>query len=539
MDINKKIATVALIISLFFIPLKSNSQSINLGKNLEIHLNILNEISGIYVDSIALDSLLWDASNFILNRLDPYSLLIPADDSESIEMMTRGSYGGIGAIIRKEGDNILIAEVYEGSAAAKGGIIDGDQIISLDGEVVAPLSVEECSAKMRGRPGTTLKVSIKKLRSGDTLQLNIVREKIHIPDLLYWGVVADSVGYIKSRSFTAGGAKEIREAFKAIKESGKCKRVVLDLRDNGGGLLSEAVELLSIFLPEKSLVVSSKGRLKEDNREWFTSSAPIDTLTPMVVLINSGSASSSEIVAGALQDLDRATIVGTRSFGKGLVQSIRDVGYGNNIKITTAKYYTPSGRCVQSIDYSNRNEDGSVGYIPDSLKKAFKTLIKGRVVYDGGGIEPDSTVTPKEYSLPVVHLAYTNLLYQYSLEYSAKRESIGSIEQFELSHAEYQEFVQWAAKQKFDHRSRLLVEYDKVIQIATKEPRFQPLLAQLRSLREKILQTKEETLLELKNEIQPLLEVEIVNRYYYQRGAAQHSLKSDKELKVAMEMKID
>ncbi|MFA5712671.1 MAG: S41 family peptidase [Bacteroidales bacterium] len=538
MRLQKKLATHSLTLTLLLTPLLSFAQSLELGKSLEVQLNILKEVSTLYVDSVSLESLLWDASNYMLNRLDPYTVLIRENDSESLEMMTRGSYGGIGAIIRKKGENILIAEVYEGSAAAKVGIIDGDQIIALDGEPVAPLSVEECSAKMRGGPGTNLRVTLKRLRGGDTLSLNIVREKIHIPDLLYWGMVADSVGYIKSRSFTSGGVKEIREALQKLVEEESCKRVVLDLRDNGGGLLSEAVEMLSLFLPQRSLVVSSKGRAKEDNMNFYTTTPPVDTLIPLVVLVNSASASSSEIVAGALQDLDRATIIGSRTFGKGLVQSIRDVGYGNNIKITTARYYTPAGRSLQAIDYSHREEDGSVGSIPDSLKSAFKTLRRGRVVYDGGGIEPDSTVLAKEYSRPVIGLAYSNLLHQYSIEYSSKVDTIAPVAQFELSNANYLEFVEWASKQQFDHRSRVLVEYDKLIELASMEGGSSQLLSQLKSLRSTITLSKKETLIKLKDEIKPLLEMEIINRYYFQRGAVQYSLKEDRELKVAMEINL-
>ena len=536
----KRILTVLTAFALyaFASPVSAQSQNFKIGKNLDIQMNVLREIAMLYVDSVDVDSLVTQNTINMLASLDPYTVLIPDEDRESLELLTTGSYGGIGAIIRKNGENVLIAEVYENSPAAKAGLIDGDQIIGIDSVKVAPLPIDECSAKMRGPSGTEVSFTIKKLRSGDTIAINIKREKIHIPDVVFYGMVEDSVGYIRITGFTMGGAQDVRKALLHLKENPALKRVVLDLRGNGGGILDEAVEIVSLFVPRNTLVVSSKGKVKQADINYYTASEPVDLEIPLVVMVNSASASSSEIVAGALQDLDRATILGTRTFGKGLVQSIRDVGYNNRIKITTAKYYTPSGRCVQAIDYSQRNEDGSVGHIPDSLMKPFKTLVKGRTVYDGGGIMPDVEVLPQEYSRPVVSLVYSELMHEYSIEYSRGHETIEEPSSFSLTDQEYDQFVEWAAKKEFDHRTASEVELDKLKVVAGKEETDLNVEKELENLVSLLGRSKSQMLSERKGEIKPLLEEEIVNRYYYQRGRAEIMLRNDIQFERAKEVEV-
>jgi len=536
----KRILTVLTAFALyaFASPVSAQSQNFKIGKNLDIQMNVLREIAMLYVDSVDVDSLVTQNTINMLASLDPYTVLIPDEDRESLELLTTGSYGGIGAIIRKNGENVLIAEVYENSPAAKAGLIDGDQIIGIDSVKVAPLPIDECSAKMRGPSGTEVSFTIKKLRSGDTIAINIKREKIHIPDVVFYGMVEDSVGYIRITGFTMGGAQDVRKALLHLKENPALKRVVLDLRGNGGGILDEAVEIVSLFVPRNTLVVSSKGKVKQADINYYTASEPVDLEIPLVVMVNSASASSSEIVAGALQDLDRATILGTRTFGKGLVQSIRDVGYNNRIKITTAKYYTPSGRCVQAIDYSQRNEDGSVGHIPDSLMKPFKTLVKGRTVYDGGGIMPDVEVLPQEYSRPVVSLVYSELMHEYSIEYSRGHETIEKPSSFSLTDQEYDQFVEWAAKKEFDHRTASEVELDKLKVVAGKEETDLNVEKELENLVSLLGRSKSQMLVERKGEIKPLLEEEIVNRYYYQRGRAEIMLRNDIQFERAKEVEV-
>ncbi len=531
----KKILTVAATSFMLFLSINSGaqSQSFKVGKSLEVQMNVLKEINMLYVDKVDLDSLLLEATKAMLEFLDPYTVFIPDEERESLELLTTGSYGGIGAIIRKDGNNVLISEVHENTPAAKAGLHDGDLIIAIDGVSVAPLRVDECSAKMKGVAGTDVLFTIKKLRGGDTTDLKVTREKVHFPDVLYSGMLSDSVGYISLTGFTLGGAKDVKKALLELKRNPALKRLILDIRGNGGGLLDEAVEIVSLFVPKNTLVVYSKGKLKQAQFEYSTTEEPVDTLLPLVVLVNSGSASSSEIVAGALQDLDRATIIGTRTFGKGLVQSIRDVGYNNKIKITTAKYYTPSGRCVQAIDYSQRNEDGSVGYIPDSLTMPFKTLLKGRTVYDGGGVTPDIKIDPPYYSRPTVALIYAQILHEYSILYFRDHDSIAAPSKFELTNQEYEQFVNWASQKEFDHRTATEVEFDKFVAMAKRESLYD-LMSKETTLVDKIVKmSKSDVLKTGMEEIKPLLEEEIVNRYYFQGGRVQSILRNDFQVKQA------
>ncbi len=531
---------LTLLLLVVLAPISSGAQSKNfkVGKSLEVQLNVLRELSYLYVDSIDADKLIMRATESMLESLDPYTVIIPEEDRESLEMLTTGSYGGIGALIRKTGDLILISEIYESSPAAKSGLLAGDIIMEIDGVSVVSMKVEECSAKMKGAPGTTVKFKIKRVRGDEITDISVMREKIHFQDVAYSGMLSDSVGYIRLTGFTLGGAAQVKKALIELKKSTSLKRLILDLRGNGGGLLDEAVDIVSLFVPKGTKVVSSLGRFKMADIDYYTKEDPVDTQIPLVVLVNSSSASSSEIVAGALQDLDRATIAGTRTFGKGLVQSIRDVGYNNRIKLTTAKYYTPSGRCVQAIDYSTRNEDGSVGSIPDSLIREFKTLKRGRSVFDGGGIVPDTIITPQQLSRPALALIYGDILHEFSIEYLKKRLSIDKPSLFSLSDNEYEEFVKWAALKEFDHRTSTEVEFDKLMLIAMREALYGEMKKEMEELAKRVKIPKEEVLRRGKGEIKPLLEEEIVNRYYYQRGRIESMLRNDTQVHKAATMML-
>ena len=363
----------------------ASAQSSNflLGKWTETHAAILKELSESYVDSLPVDEIERKGIDAMLAGLDPYTVFIPAEENEDLQMMIQKAYGGIGAVIYKPDvdGNVIINEPYAGSPASKYGLSCGDEILSIDGETVHGLTSQQCSDKMKGDPGTSVNFSVKKVHSGDTVDVKVVRERIRIPDIEFAGMIDDTTGYILQTGFTEGVGGEMRTAVGELLGQGM-KTLVLDLRGNGGGLLDEAAEIVSIFLPKGSLVVTARGKEKSSNYTVTTTKAPLDPELEVIVLVDSGTASASEIVSGALQDTDRATIMGQRTFGKGLVQSIINLPYGGELKLTTAKYYTPSGRCVQAIDYSHRNEDGSVGHIPDSLTHEFKTA-HGRTVRDG------------------------------------------------------------------------------------------------------------------------------------------------------------
>ena len=362
-------AGIAALIFISAISSSAQSKDFKLGKWTEIHNSIIRELNKSYVDSLPVDRIMRAGVDAMLEALDPYTIYIPEEENEDLQMMLSKTYGGIGAIIHKKKDeNVIINEPYFGSPAYKNGLQWGDEILEIDSVPTKGLETKESSDRMKDKPGTTVVFKVKKVRSNDTLDIPIIRERIHFPDIEYAGMLDDTTGYILQSGFTENVSGELKEEFMKLKSLGM-KRLVLDLRGNGGGLMSEAINIVSLFVPKGSLVVSSKGNDERSLKEFRTVSEPVDTLIPLIVMIDSGSASSSEIVTGALQDLDRATVMGKRSYGKGLVQSIRPLPYNGQMKITTAKYYTPSGRCVQAIDYAHRSEDGSVGHIPDSLTK--------------------------------------------------------------------------------------------------------------------------------------------------------------------------
>ncbi len=469
----------------------------------------------------------------MLDELDPYTVYVPEEENEDFEMMISKTYGGIGAVIHKTvGGNVVINEPYAGSPAVLAGLQCGDEIMEIDGEPVTDLTASESSEKMKGKPGTTVTFKVKKVRTGEILEVPIVRQRIHLPDLEYVGMLDDTTGYILQTSFTENVSNEIRNAYFSLKEQGMT-RLILDLRGNGGGLMDEATKIVSLFVPTGSLVVSAKGADPASFREYKTTTAPVDTEIPLIVLVDSGSASSSEIVSGALQDLDRATIMGRRTFGKGLVQTIRPIAYNGQLKITTAKYYTPSGRCVQAIDYSRRNEDGSVGYIPDSLTHEFTTL-HGRKVRDGGGITPDVELTAPKYSRLVYSLVYSGIIDQFVLEYVRHHDSIAPVDEFSMSDEDWEEFVEFAKGQEFDYRSSAETIFDSMKSELEKDGLADALKDRLDALQEGIKMDKETFIRMKKDEIIPFVEEEIAVRYYYQEAGVKIRIRYDDQLREAL-----
>ena len=516
----------------------AQSKSFTLGKWVELHNAILKELNRSYVDSLEVGRIERAGVDAMLGALDPYTVYVPEEEQENFQMMISNAYGGVGAIIykpEKDGD-VIINEPYEDSPSAKAGLRCGDRIEAIDGVSTHGLDSGESSERMRGKPGTTVTLRVRKLRggpswkAGDVLDVPVVRERIVLPSVEYVGMVDDTTGYILMTKFTDGVSQGIRDGYHTLKKQGM-KRLVIDLRGNGGGLLGEAVNIVSLFVPKGSVVVTAKGRAEGSGAVYTTTSDPVDTKIPLVVLVDSGSASASEIVSGALQDYDRATIIGTRTYGKGLVQSIRPLPYDGQLKVTTAKYYTPSGRCVQAIDYSHRNEDGSVGHIPDSLTHEFRTA-GGRTVRDGGGITPDHIVKARSYSRLTYSLVLNGIVDQYSMKYVREHESIPAVDDFHFT--EYDDFIAFASDKEFDYRSSARALFDEMKKTLSEDGLTEALQGELSAL-EKSLDMDKETFLRLKkDEIIPFIEEEIVVRYYFQRAGIRVRLRYDEQLHEAL-----
>lgn len=530
----KRIISIAAMLALT-LAAGAQSKNFKLGKWTEIQNSILKELHTSYVDSLPLDRIERAGIDAMLSELDPYTVFVPEEENEDLQMMINKSYGGIGAVIFKPdvNGNVIINEPYAGSPARKYGLSCGDEILTIDGESVIGLTSAQASEKMRGEPGTPVTFLVKKLRSGENVEVKVMREKIKLPDVEYAGMLDETTGYILQTGFTEGVAKEVREAVVRLKKEGM-KKLVLDLRGNGGGILGEAADIVSIFVPRGSVVVTAKGKDSRSNYTVKTTHEPVDTKLPVVVLVDSGSASASEIVSGALQDLDRATIMGHRTYGKGLVQSIRNLPYGSELKVTTAKYYTPSGRCVQAIDYSRRNEDGSVGHIPDSLTHEFTTA-HGRIVRDGGGVTPDVELDREKYSRLTYSLVLNGIAEQYALEFVRKHESIPEVQDFHLSDEDFEDFIAFAKGKEFDYRSSAKALFDQMRKELAEDGLEETMSGQLDALARSLDIEKEEFLRLKKDEIVPFIEEEIVVRYYFQEAGVRLRTRYDKQLHQALE----
>ncbi|MBR1487695.1 MAG: S41 family peptidase [Bacteroidales bacterium] len=525
-----------LIIGLLGVTLAAGAQSprFKLGKWTEIQTAILQELNRSYVDSLPIDRIERRGIDAMLQNLDPYTVYIPAEENEDLQMLIHKTYGGIGAVIYKPDVQgpVVINEPYANSPAQKNGLVCGDEILAIDGQTVVGLTSQQCSEKMRGDPGTQVVFHVKKLRTGEEKDITVTRERIKINDIEYAGMLDGGVGYISQNGFTDGVGADFRQKVTELKKQGM-KTLVLDLRGNGGGLMNEAAEIVSVLVPKGSLVVSAKGKEQGSSYALRTTREPVDTKIPVIVLVDSGSASASEIVAGALQDMDRATIMGERTYGKGLVQSIRSLPYGGELKVTTAKYYTPSGRCVQAIDYAQRREDGSVASIPDSLTREFKTA-HGRIVRDGGGITPDVKLDFHEYSRLTYSLVTYGILEQYALEFVRGHETIPAVEDFHLSDADYEDFIAFAKDKEFDYRSSALTYFDRAKQELKLDGLEEAVKPQLEALEKSLNMEKEEFLRLKKAEIIPFIEEEIVVRYYFQEAGVKIRIRYDDTLRQAL-----
>jgi carboxyl-terminal processing protease len=526
------ILTMVAVVCFGFISLRD--KEFEIVKNLDIFCSLFNELDRFYVDDTKPDKLIKSAIDGMLASLDPYTTYIPEEDMQDFTFMTTGEYGGIGALIRKGGDFAMVAEPYENFPAQLAGLKAGDTLLTINGVSTKGKNISEVSELLKGTPNTSLKVSFSRIGSKGVMEKTLTRQKITIPNVPYYGFVGDKIGYIRLAGFTKDAGKEAREALMKLKESG-AKSVILDIRGNPGGLLIESVNISNLFIARNHEVVSTRGKVKQWDNVYKTMTDAADTTIPLVVLVNRGSASASEIVAGALQDLDRAVIIGQRTFGKGLVQTTRPLSYNSQLKVTTAKYYIPSGRCIQAVDYSHRNEDGSVGYIPDSLIREFTTE-NGRKVFDGGGITPDIAIEPAQLSNIAISLFNKNLIFDYATTFAAGNSSVSNVNSLKLSDEEYKRFLGFLKGKIYDYTTESDDQLDELIKVAKQEKYFTEAQGEFEALKSKLAHDKEKDLQTFSAEIKSLLYEEIASRYFFQKGRIIASLDEDPELAKAVEV---
>ncbi len=515
----------------------NNERYFEIAKNLDIFATLFKEVNAHYVDEVNPNQLIESGIDAMLSTLDPYTNYIPEDDIENFRTLSTGQYGGIGAQTGRFENRVFVTMVFEGYPAHQAGLKIGDEVIEIDGIDIRPKTKEEVSKLMKGQLNTEVILTVQRYGSNTPIKLPMQRGKIKIDNVPYYGMVTDDIGYLKLTDFTLNAGKEVKEAVEGLKESG-AKKIIVDLRGNPGGLLIEAVNISNIFVPKGVEIVSTRGKVSQNNGQYRALNSPIDVEIPLAVLINSGSASASEIVAGSLQDLDRAVLVGQRSFGKGLVQTTRPLSYNSQLKVTTAKYYIPSGRSIQALDYSNRRPDGSVGKIPDSLKVAYKTR-NGRTVYDGGGIAPDIEVTNRDLPQVAFAIIRKGLLFEYASKYAHAHESITSAKDFELSDKEYDQFAQWVSTKDYDYTTRVEREMDDLVASAKREKYYDRISKQLDALNTSIESNKKQDLYLHKEEIKILLQEEIVSRYYLEDGAIEVSFSEDHVIQEATKVLND
>ena len=531
---NGIIVAIVLITVAFFSFKSGDDRNFQIAKNLDIFNSIVKELDMFYVDTIDPNKTIREGIDNMLYSLDPYTVYYPENDQDELEMMVKGSYGGIGSLIRynPKSKYTVIAEPYEGMPAAESGLKAGDLLLEIDGKDLKGNS--DVSTLLRGQVGTSFKLKVQRPGVKEPPEFNIVRRSIQMPTIPYYGVMDGQVGYINLSSFSGNPSKDFKKAFLDLKKQG-ITSLVIDLRNNGGGLLDQAVEIVNMFVPRGKTIVTTKGKIKQASNTYKTLREPLDTDIPIAVLVNSGTASSSEILSGSLQDLDRAVIVGNRTYGKGLVQVPRSLPYGGNLKITTSKYYIPSGRCVQAIDYAHRNEDGSVARIPDSLTTVFHTAA-GREVRDGGGVSPDIEVKQERLPNILFYLVRDNLIFDYATDYCLKHPAIASAKEFELTDADYEEFKNKVkgADFKYDQQSEKILNTLK--EAAEFEGYMKDASDEFKALENKLKHNLDRDLDYFSKDIKKMIAEEIIKRYYYQEGAIIQQLKDDKDLDEAVKV---
>lgn len=524
---------IVMIVGAGFYSFTRDERNFEVAKSLDIYHTLFRELNMFYVDEVNPNKLVKTSIDEMLESLDPYTTFISEDEMEDFRFMTTGEYAGIGALISKQKDKIIIAEPYEGFPAQKFGLKAGDILIEVEGKPTKDMNTEDVSNLLKGPANKPVKIKYERYGQKKPIEVDVVREKIHIDAVPYYGMIDNTTAYIRLSNFTVNCSNEVKKAFLELKKNNP-HSLILDLRGNPGGLLMEAVEIVNFFVPKGSEIVSTRGKVTQWDKVYKAASNPIDTTIKIAVLTNSGSASASEIVAGAIQDHDRGIIVGTRTFGKGLVQTTRDLSYNTKLKVTTAKYYIPSGRCIQALDYAHRNEDGSVGNIPDSLISEFTTK-KGRKVYDGGGVAPDVKFESDALSSLSINLITKYLIFDFATKFSSENESIAPPEDFFITDDIYNQFIVYVNGNNFKYESQSQAELDELIKSAKKDKYYDMAESEFEALRAKLEPNFNKDAEHFSEEIKELLQDEIVSRYYYQKGAIRAAINDDKGIKKAIE----
>ena len=516
-----------------FFSFTQDQKNFEIAKNLDIYHTLFRELNLFYVDEINPNKLVKESIDDMLMSLDPYTNYISEDQIEDFRFMTTGEYAGIGALIGKQNGKIVISEPYEGFPAQKFGLKAGDIILEVEGKPTEEMSTEDVSNLLKGPANKPVKIKLQRPGAKKPYEVEVVREKISMDAVPYYGMLDQNTAYIRFTNFTANCSEDVKKAFLDLKKNNP-DALILDLRSNPGGLLMEAVKIVNMFVPKGEEIVSTRGKVKQWDKVYKATEAPLDTTIKIAVLVNRNSASASEIVAGAIQDLDRGIIVGTRTFGKGLVQTTRDLSYNTKLKVTTAKYYIPSGRCIQALDYSHRNEDGSVGHVPDSLISEFTTK-RGRKVYDGGGVVPDLKIEPDELSNLSIALITKFLIFDFATKYSNENESIPAPEDFAVTDNIYDQFKNFVKENNFEYDSESKEILESLKKSAKEEKYYNLAENEFAALEAKLEPNLDKDLNEFSDELKELLEDEVVSRYYYQKGAIRAAINDDKGIEKAID----
>lgn len=516
---------------------QEKQNNFEISKSIDIYNNVFRYLNQNYVDEINPAELNEIAINAMLKELDPYTVFIPESEIEDVRLLTMGEYGGIGSIITYYDNKVHISEPYENFPAHKAGLIPGDAIMEINGVNTENKTVAEVSELLKGQPSSTLTLKIKREGEKNIITKTLIREKIKIDNIPYYTVLDGGIAYIILNQFTKDAAKELKEAFLEMKSQNELKGLVIDLRGNGGGLLNEAVDIVNLFVPKNKLVVYTQGKTPEQNRNYYTKLDPEDTEIPLAILVNQSSASASEIVSGSIQDFDRGVIVGQRTFGKGLVQNILPMNYNTQMKVTVSKYYIPSKRCIQEIDYSKKSKNDTITK-NDTLGPQFKTA-NGRIVYEGHGIQPDVKIEPETVSTITVHLYAQNMIFKYANKFYREHKSIPSPEEFEITDEIYDDFVKFVESQDFSYTSESEKDFEVLVETAKIEGYYDNIKPQLDILENELKNHKDNDLINNRKEISEILKMEIVGRYYFQKGKIISTLKDDVELNRAVEILLN